>query len=224
MKINILIIIISFYTFSIYGQEKVIYGRVTTFDSIPIIDASIKIKSTKEIVHSDSLGLFKVICHPDDKLTVKARGFSIQRVKIKEKTKYVLVNLQLKPGPENRELAVGYGHVDDKYKLSSISSLSGKDLDFSQYTDIYAIIRGRFPGVHIRGNDIIIRSSQTIMGNDAALLVVDGLIVDQNIFGSLSTAEIANINILKDAAAASYGIRGANGVVIVETKRGSNNQ
>jgi TonB-dependent SusC/RagA subfamily outer membrane receptor len=213
-------ILILFYSLSINGQEKNVLGRVTTFDSIPLISASIKVKSSKEISYSDTLGHFRVVCRPKDKLKVTARGFVNRSVKINEKTKYALINLKLRPGIQNRELAVGYGHVRDANKLYSVSSLNDSELDFSRYSDIYAIIRGRFPGVQIQNGDIIIRGSGTFTGNDAALLVVDGLIVEQNVFSSISTSEIASINILKDAATSAYGMRGANGVVIVETKRG----
>ncbi|MCK4465246.1 MAG: TonB-dependent receptor plug domain-containing protein [Bacteroidales bacterium] len=229
MKKLIIQIIISsifvFYsTFLLFGQEKVIHGKVTTFESIPLIGASIKVKSTKEVVYSDTLGLFTVSCLPKDKLKVTARGFSNQNVKIKEKIKYVLVNLKLKPDPESREIAIGYGHVKDKDKLYAISSLNEKDMDFSQYNDIYDIIRGRFPGVQISGGEIIIRGISTIMGSYAALLVVDGVVVSESSFASIPTTDIASINVLKGAAAAIYGVRGSNGVVIVETKKGGKNQ
>lgn len=229
MKKLIIQIIISsifvFYsTFLLFGQEKVIQGKVTTFESIPLNGVSIKVKSTKEVVYSDTLGLFTVSCLPKDKLKVTARGFSNQNVKIKEKIKYVLVNLKLKPGPESREIAIGYGHVKDKDKLYAISNLNEKDMDFSKYTNIYDIISGRFPGVRISGSKIIIRGISTFIGSNAALLVVDGVIVDEGSFASIPTTDIASINVLKGAAAAIYGVRGTNGVVIVETKRGGRNQ
>jgi len=229
MKKLIIQIIISsifvFYsTFLLFGQEKVIQGKVTTFESIPLIGVSIKVKSTKEVVYSDTLGLFTVSCLPKDKLKVTARGFSNQNVKIEEKIKYVLVNLKLKPGPESREIAIGYGHVKEKDKLYSISSLNEKDMDFSQYTDIYDIIKGRFPGVQISGGEIIIHGINTIMGSNAALLIVDDVFVNESSFASIPTTDIASIDVLKGAAASIYGVRGANGVVIVETKKGGKNQ
>jgi len=57
-------------------------------------------------------------------------------------------------------------------------------------------------------------------GSDAAILIVDGREVDAFDFGNINTADIASINVLKDASASVYGSRGANGVVIVETKQG----
>ena len=233
-KLIIQIIISSIFvfnsTFLLFGQEKVIHGKITTFDSIPLIGVSIKVKSTKEIVFSDTLGMFTVSCSPKDKLKVTARGFLNQNAKIEGKIQYVFVNLKLKPSPKSRELAVGYGHVKDKDKLDAMSNLNEKDMDFSQYSDIYDIIRGRFPGVQINEkNEIIIRGEGSLFGRDAdgtswnaALLVVDGVVVDVNIFGSIHPTEIKSINVLKGAAASIYGVRGANGVVIVETKGGEN--
>ena len=130
------------------------------------------------------------------------------------------MNLKLKPGTQNRELAIGYGHVKEKDKLDAMSSLNEKDFNFSNYSNIYDLIRGRFPGVQIIGGEIIIRGQSSLYGSNAALLVVNGVVVDQGYFGSIHPIEIKNINVLKGPTASIYGARGANGVVIVETKDG----
>jgi TonB-dependent SusC/RagA subfamily outer membrane receptor len=201
------------------GQEKHVQGWVTTFDSIPLAIASIKVKSSNETVFTDTLGLFTVKVFPKDKLKIKAKGFSSKTVKIEEGGKFVVVNLKLKPGTVNRDLAIGYGHVRDTDKLNAVSNINEGDLDFSRYRDIYDIIIGRFPGTQVTGGQISIRGAK---GSGGALLIVDGIEVDQAYFGSLPTADIADINVLKGAAASIYGVRGGNGVVIVETKRGKN--
>jgi len=229
-KLIIQIIISSFFvftsTFSLLGQEKIIEGMVPTFDSLPLIGASIEVKSTKELVFTDTLGMFTVSCFPEDKLKVKARGFSRKNVKIEENIKYVLVNLKLMPGPENRELAIGFGHVKDADKLYAISNVNENDKDFSRYSDIYQIIEESFSSsVQVRSDgEIVIRNTPTMVGSNAALLIVDGRQVDEFDFGNINTADIASINVLKDASASVYGSRGGNGVVIVETKRGGNQQ
>lgn len=148
------------------GQEKMIAGMVTTFDSLPLIGASIEVKSTRELVFTDTLGMFEVLCFPEDKIKVTAWGFSKRNVKIKEK--------------------------------------------FSSSVQ------------HRSGGEIVIRNAPGSDGSNAALLIVDGRQIDESDFGNLNTADIASINVLKDASAAVYGSRGGNGVVIVETKRGGN--
>lgn len=225
-KLLIHLFLSSFFVFNsaflVQGQEKVIEGMVTTFDSIPLIGASIKVRSTKALVISDTLGMFTVKCAPEDKLKVTARGFAGKKVKIEKKIRYVLVNLKLMPGPENRELAIGYGHVKDADKLYAISGVNENDIDFSRYSDIHQLLNERFSSsVQIRNDGrIIIRNSPTFSDSDAALLIVDGRQVDEFDFANMNTADIASINVLKDASGSVYGSRGGNGVVIVVTKRG----
>lgn len=202
------------------GQEREIQGMVTTFEDIALAKAAIVVQSSGDTVYSDSLGTFALKCEPKDKLRVSARGFATRRVRVKPKTRLVLVNLSLLPGDENRELAVGYGHVKDADKLYAISNVNENDQDFSKYSDIYDIIADNFSSsVQVRSDgEIVIRGSPAMDGSNAALLIVDGRQVSASDFGNLNTVDISSINILKDASAAVYGSRGANGVVIVETK------
>jgi TonB-dependent SusC/RagA subfamily outer membrane receptor len=177
-------------------------------------------------VQSDTIGMFAVRCAAKDKLKVTAEGFSGQNVRIKENTKFVLVNLKLLPGPESRELAVGYGHVKDADRLYAISNVNESDTEFSRYSTIYDIITEMFSSsIQVRNNgDIIIRGTPAMDGSNAALLIVDGREVDAFDFGNINTADIASINVLKDASASVYGSRGGNGVVIVETKQGGSSR
>ncbi|MBE0679777.1 MAG: TonB-dependent receptor plug domain-containing protein, partial [Bacteroidales bacterium] len=84
----------------------------------------------------------------------------------------------------------------------------------------YQILTDNFTGVQIINGEVIIRNSNSFASGNAALLIVDGREVDNYSFGSILPNDIARINVLKDASAAVYGVRGGNGVVIVETKRG----
>lgn len=222
LSTSIFLVFIS--TLMLFGQEKKIQGRVTTFDSIPLINARIEVKSTKEVVHSDTLGLFTLKCAMKDKLKVTAEGFVRQNVRIKENTKFVLVNLRLMSNPESRELAVGYGHVKDAEKLYAISHVNENEMDFSKYSDIYDIISEQFSSTAMVQTDgeIVIRGAPVMGGSNAALLILDGRQIDAADFANINPSSIATINILKDASAAVYGSRGGNGVVIVETKRGYN--
>jgi len=130
-----------------FAQDRVINGRVHTFDSIPLINASIKVKSTKQVVKSDTLGNFYAACNYDDVIKVYAKGFYPEKVKLKPNIKLVIANLRLKPGEKNREIAIGYGHILNADKLNAVANLNSDDLDFSQYSNMYELIRGRFTGV-----------------------------------------------------------------------------
>jgi TonB-dependent SusC/RagA subfamily outer membrane receptor len=202
------------------AQERIIHGIVTTFDSIPLIDAEVQVRSTKQKVLTDTLGRFSVAVNPGDRLKVSATGFFNQKVKLEDKTRFAAINLKLKPGEKNREYAIGYGHVSDRDKLNALATLNSNDLDFSQYSNIYDLIKGRFAGVQVVNGEIIIRGINSINSSSAALIVVDGVPVDGNALGSIPPVQVKSINVIKDGSSAIYGSRGANGVVLIETKRG----
>lgn len=204
------------------GQDRMIHGIVTTFDSIPLMDVEIRVKSSDQTVYTDSLGRFMVATQPEEKLILKAHGFQTQRVKLNEKIKFAAVNLKLKPGEKNREYATGYGHVSDRDKLSALDNLNRDDLDFSQYDNIYDLIKGRFAGVDVKNGEIIIRGPSSFNLSSSALIVVDGIPTsDAGILQTIPPSQVKSINVIKDGSAAIYGVRGANGVVIIETRRGN---
>lgn len=202
------------------GQEQIMHGTITTFDSIPLIGASVEVLSTKQKVLSDTLGNFLVVCSNKDKLKVTAHGFYDQKVKVNSSIKSVAVNLRLKPGEKNREYAIGYGHVSDKEKLVAVANLNKNDVDFSQYSNMYELLRGRFSGVQVAGTQIIIRGVSSINGSNAALIVVDGTPMDSGVLSSIPPVNVKSVSVLKGGGAAIYGTRGANGVVLIETKKG----
>ena len=145
------------------AQTRMVNGMVFTFDSIPLINANIKVKSTKQVVKSDKSGRFSVECAPEDVLIVSAHGFYNERVKLKADSKVAIINLKLKPGDKNREIAIGYGYVSDADKLNAISTLrNNKNEDFSQYSSLMEVIKSRFPGVEIIDNEIIIRGAKSL--------------------------------------------------------------
>lgn len=222
-KVNIILIGLAtlFFASVTNAQDKIIHGVVTTFDSIPLVDAEIKNRSTKQTVTTDSLGRFTIPGTSGDKLKIKARGFFNEKAKLEEKTRYVAVNMKLKPGQTNKEYAIGYAKVSDRDKLNALASMSNDDdVDFSQYSNIYDLIKGRFAGVQVRNGEIIIRGINSINSSSAALIVVDGVPVDGSALNSIPPIQVKSINIIKDGSAAIYGSRGANGVVIIETRRG----
>ena len=85
---------------------------------------------------------------------------------------------------------------------------------------MFELIRGRFPSVQVINNEIIIRGQNSLFGSNAALVIIDGSSVESSALYSISPNDVKSINIIKDSGAAIYGARGANGVVIIETKTG----
>lgn len=216
------LIIIFFSIFNALAQDKVLHGTVTTFDSIRLAKVDVKVKSTGQTVLTDSIGNFTVQCDNKDVLIVNANGFFKQRVKLEPKIKFAAINLNLKPGPKSREYAVGYGHVKDVDRLNAISNLNDDDIDFSKYTDIYDVLRGRFSGVRIENGQVIVRGKNTFDNStNAALIVVDGVQRDESALSNIPTDQLKSIDVIKDGSSAIYGVQGANGVVVIQTKRGN---
>lgn len=203
-------------------QEKILHGVVTTFDSIPLINVEIKISSTKQIVKTDTLGRFSVVCSEKDKLKIYAEGFYSEKVVVKDQTKIVAVNLKLKEGEKAREHAIGYAQVADRDKLNSIASLNSDEMQFGQYANMYDLIRGKFAGVQVMNGEIVIRGVKA-NSNSAALIVVDGISRNGSVLSALSPSQVKSINIIKDGSSAIYGMKGANGVVVIQTKKENNN-
>lgn len=213
-------LVFSLLAFNSVGQEIVVKGFVTTFDSIPLNNVELVVSSSKAIVFSDSIGKFELKCLLNDKIKVSANGFSSKKIKIEDENKILHVNLELKSGSKNREIAVGYGHVKDDKRLTAIANMNNDDEDFSQFTDIYALLGRMLVGVRIVNKEIIIRGPNSVNGNNAALVVVDGVPTNSRALENLSPVNVRNISLLKGIAASVYGSRGAGGVVVIETKNG----
>jgi len=200
------------------AQVKVVHGYVTSFENIPVEGAQVKVKSTDQIVATDTLGYFFVGVNKTDKLTITANGFHKQRLKIKERTRLVAINLHPQPGQENRFIATGYDHVNSMNKVSAVDNIQSDDFNFSVYNDIYDLLKGRIPGVQVENGEVIIRGVSSVNMSNAALIIVDGMTANQQVLSSISPSDVKNISVIKDASSSIYGFQGVNGVIIIETK------
>lgn len=221
IKTRILITII--FSVGIYigtnAQDRIIQGVVTTFDSIPLTGVDISSKETGQMVKTDTSGVFSITCAGEDVLTVSANGYYSQKVKVTSKVKIAAINLKMKPGEKNREYSVGYWTVSDRDKMSAIVGMNDEDADFSQYSNMLELIQGRFAGVQVIGGEIRIRGVNTFIGSMAALIILDGMAVDYSVLNNLPPSQVKSIDVIKDGTASIYGARGANGVVIIQTKK-----
>ncbi|MCK5730123.1 MAG: TonB-dependent receptor plug domain-containing protein [Draconibacterium sp.] len=216
MKTNILFLFVFlFFTNISFSQDRTIQGIIHTLDSIPLIGVEIQVKSTKQVFITDSVGSFTIICCNEDKLRVKANGFYDQKVRIKENTRLIAINMKLKPGKKQRNYAIGYGYVSEGDRTGAVSNMNSGDTNFSRFSNMYDLIRSM--GVQVNNGEVVIRGSKTFQGNDAALIIVDDIIVDSDILKILRPIDIKTIDIIKDGTTSVYGSRGANGVLLIET-------
>ena len=117
--------------------------------------------------------------------------------------------------PEEELLDAGYGTVKKRDNTNSISKLKMKD--GNSYTDIYDYIRGRVPGVVVNGKNITIRGVNSINSGTSPLILVDGIEVSD--LSNISPSMVDSISVLKDSSASIYGVRGANGVILITLRK-----
>lgn len=114
-------------------------------------------------------------------------------------------------------LNIGYGKQNKENSTYAISKIDVKENEIASYNSIYDYINGRIPGVQVIGTRIIIRGVGTINGETDPLILVDG--VQTSDISYLNPADVADVTVLKDASASIYGVQGANGVILITTKR-----
>ncbi len=132
------------------------------------------------------------------------------------------------PAPAAKEdsVQVGYGKQSKRDLTTSVSSIDGETAKRNSPTSVADMIDGRFPGVEVKrspsGVSIRIRGARSINSNNEPLYVVDGMpmMTSDGVLQDLHPNDIKSIEVLKDAAATSvYGSRGANGVILITTKK-----
>lgn len=219
MKKQIILIFLLLLFYSGYSQSYVLQGVIHTLDSIPLIGAEVIVASTNNTYLTNLEGRFVVECNSTDKLKIKADGFYSKKVKVSNQLKFVAINLKIKESKNLHRYNIGYGQTDEKNKTSAISGITNQDIDFTKYSNISEIIRDNFAGVQVINGEILIRGSNSLNSSNAPLIIVDGVIYNEEL-SLISPIEVKSIDIIKDASAAVYGSRGSNGVVIIEMLKG----
>ena len=113
---------------------------------------------------------------------------------------------------------VGYGKQSKRNMTTSVSNVKVKKTESQTYSDMYDYLRGRVPGVTVTpDNRIIIRGIGTNSNNTDPLILVDGVQVTD--LSGINPADVSSVDVIKDGSSAIYGMQGANGVVIISTRR-----
>ncbi|MDR7131310.1 TonB-linked SusC/RagA family outer membrane protein [Algoriphagus sp. 4150] len=219
--------------------ERTIQGVVLDDDQVPIPGASILIKGTMNGVVTDIDGKFSLTLADDSSdaiLTVSFIGFTTKEIKVGTASVFT-IELASSDLALNEVVVTAFGLERDKKALGySTQSIDGNALTESRPTNVANSLSGRVAGVQVTGNSmpgsgahIVIRGSSSVAGNNEPLVVVDGVPLEQtssrqygNGLSEISPDNIKEMSILKGpTAAALYGSRAANGVIMVTTKNGS---
>lgn len=209
-----------------FAQTKQVKGVVKDAAGETVIGASVVEKGTTNGTITDFDGNFVLDVANNATLQVSYVGFATQEIPVAGKTSFVII---LKEDTEMLEevVVVGYGAQKKESVVGAISQVSNKELLQSPAANVSQAIAGKISGVITSqasgapGADdtqIYIRGRATFAGDAQPLVLVDGV---EREFSQIAPDDIESISVLKDASAtAVYGVRGANGVMLITTKRG----
>lgn len=210
------------------GEKKVIKGIVYDETGAPVIGANIAQTGGIGVI-TDINGNFTITADPELPLAVSYIGYQSQDIKANAKNN-LKIYLKESSVALNEVVVVGYGAQSEKLVTTSISSLKVDNLDQGSDYNVAKMMQGRTPGVNIASTSgtpgeqpsVRVRGIASISGNSTPLFVVDG--VPSESMPMLNPNDIERMDVLKDASAAAiYGSRANNGVIIITTKSGNTN-
>lgn len=204
------------------AQEFTAQGSIKDSAGEPLPGASVIVKGTTHGVVSDLDGNFSIKVKSGDRLVFSYIGYSDQVIPASAKQMNVI--LEMDSNFLEETVVVGYGTQKRATLTGAVSTVSNKDITTTKNENVVNMLSGKIPGVRITQNSAQPGEFDTtidIRGMGAPLIVVDGIPRDMAYFSRMDSNEIDNISVLKDASAAVYGVRAANGVILVTTKRGT---
>ena len=207
-------------------EKKDISGVITDENGEPVIGATVRLKGSGSGTITNMDGQFALTASAGEELEISYVGCITQNIKIGDNNSFKVV---LKEDAQNLEevVVVGYGGTQKKKDLTSaIATIGGKELSNQTVSNAVAAMQGRLSGVQVTNSgspgsspSIRIRGTGSIYIANP-IYVVDGMIVDD--ISYLGPNDIESMSVLKDASASAiYGVRAANGVIMVTTKRGA---
>ncbi|WP_113653948.1 SusC/RagA family TonB-linked outer membrane protein [Pedobacter namyangjuensis] len=233
-------------TLTTYAQTGSISGKILDDSKLPIPGASVQVDGTQKITATDNDGNYRItgLTAGTYTLTAKFIGFASKKLTVTVGSGSVVLNFEL-AGEQtnlNEVVVVGYGTQTKREVTGAISKVTGDKLTSLPTPSFEASLQGQAPGVQVTqgsglagsGSVIRIRGIGSISAGGDPLYVIDGIPVtsdpfitgnrgamNQNPLATINPNDIESVEILKDAGAAGiYGSRGANGVILITTKRG----
>ena len=229
MKNLNLLFALSFMAFStVFAQETTIKGTVTDEKKATFPGVKVLVKGTTNGAITDVDGKYSITVEEKDGLVLSFSylGYTTQDVLVAGRSE---VNIKMSTESQvfDEIVVVGYGSSRNKELTGAAAKVKGEDIEKLNLSRMDKALQGQVSGVAINTNSgspggsssIRIRGLSTFGDNDP-LILVDGVVYDSEGLNALNPNDIESINVLKDATAGIYGVRAANGVIIVETKKG----
>lgn len=221
-------------------QELTVTGTITDADGVPMPGANILEKGTTNGTQTDFDGNFSMtIADANATLVVSYIGFATQEVAVNGR-ETIAIQMQTDASSLEEVVVVGYGTQRRKDVTGAIASVKSESFNKGVVANAGQLLQGKVSGVNVSSSsgepgasqDIIIRGVGSLRSGTTPLYVVDGFPIDNsgngmatNPLNFINPQDIASIDVLKDASAAAiYGARAANGVIVITTKKGRSGQ
>lgn len=206
--------------------QNAISGRVSSPENEPLVGVTIKIKDSPSGTTTDADGNFRLNAASSDVLIFAYTGYAAQEVPVGTNA---IFNIILKTNESllDEVVVIGYGQVKRSNVVGAISSIKTEELQKVPTTNVMESLQGKLPGVDITrssgaagaGINVLVRGNRSLTASNSPLFIVDG--IQYNSIQDLNPNDIQSMEVLKDAAStAIYGSRGANGVILITTKKG----
>ena len=221
-----LFLLTTFFCLPVFAQDKPVTGRVTASDSA-LAGVTVQVKGRATATQTDPEGQFTINAPTSATLVFSSVGFNTLEVAIGNRSS-INVSLVASNQQMNEVVVVGYGTQRKATVTGAVAMVKGAELDKSPTMNLSNSLAGRMPGVTalqrtgepgFDGSTIRIRGTNTL-GDSGPLVVIDGVPDRAGGFDRLNPADIESMSVLKDASAAIYGARAANGVILITTKQG----
>ncbi|WP_243770698.1 MULTISPECIES: SusC/RagA family TonB-linked outer membrane protein [Mucilaginibacter] len=213
------------FSFSASAQNKIkVTGNVTDTTGLALTGVAVRVQGTQGGTTTDAQGNFSInVPNANSTLTFTYIGFVKQEIALQGRTT-LKVRLRETNSSLQEVVVTGYGSQKKASITGAISSVTSKDIDrVHAGSTVSTTLAGKIPGVTFRQSEGRPGASAAIQIRNmgAPLFVIDGIQQDEGQFNNLAPNDVESIAVLKDASAAIYGVRAANGVVVVTTKKGS---
>lgn len=211
-------------SFTLGAQEKItVTGVVSDPDGVSVIAASVSLPNTKTITITDADGKYSIVVPPDGTLLFSCLGMVDKEVRVNGRSK-IDVTMEFDRTAIEESVVVGYGTQKRGSITGSVSAVKGQEMVKTRSENPQNMVTGRIAGVRVWQKSAEPGSYNDVMdirGMGTPLVVIDGVPRSMGEFQRLNANDIADISVLKDASAAIYGVRAANGVILITTKKGS---
>ncbi|MFL5748523.1 MAG: TonB-dependent receptor [Niastella sp.] len=209
------------------ATEKKVTGKITDPNGTPLSGVTVTIKGTSKATTTNEQGVFTITAEDNDVLVFTYVGFDPQEIKVGDNTQ---INLSLTSAASSLEniVVIGYGTVKKRDLTGSVVSLKGDEVKKIAAGNVMESVQGKVAGVDITRTsggagssvNVTVRGNRSILAQNTPLFIVDGIQYPN--FQDINPNDIQSMEVLKDASStAIYGSRGANGVIIITTKRGA---